>query len=88
MKRVILTGAPGAGKTALLRRLEIAGYGVVEEAATDVIALAQARGVEEPWRNQRFTDDILHLQSFLRPGAGVTTCEITPVSDRPVPPPS
>ena len=31
------------------------------------------------------TDDIVHLQAFLRPGAGVTTCEITPVSDRPVP---
>jgi hypothetical protein len=33
------------------------------------------------------TDDIEHLHAFLRPGAGVTTCDITPVSDRPVPPP-
>ena len=33
------------------------------------------------------TDDILHLQNFLKPGASVTTCEITPVSDQPVPPP-
>ena len=31
------------------------------------------------------TDDIAHLQAFLRPGSGVTTCEITPVSDRPAP---
>jgi hypothetical protein len=31
------------------------------------------------------TDDIKHLQAFLKPGAGVTTCEITPVSDMPVP---
>ena len=30
------------------------------------------------------TDDIAHLQAFLKPGAGVTTCEITPVSDEPV----
>ncbi len=30
------------------------------------------------------TDDIAHLQAFLKPGAGVTLCEITPVSDRPV----
>jgi hypothetical protein len=30
-------------------------------------------------------DDILHLHEFLKPGAGVTTCEITPVSDMPVP---
>jgi hypothetical protein len=29
------------------------------------------------------TDDISHLQAFLRPGTGVTTAEITPVSDRP-----
>ena len=33
------------------------------------------------------TDDIAHLHAFLLPGAGVTTCEITPVSDQPVPPP-
>jgi hypothetical protein len=32
------------------------------------------------------TDDIVHLQKFLQPGAAVTTCEITPVSDKPVPP--
>jgi hypothetical protein len=31
------------------------------------------------------TDDIAHLQTFLRPGAKVTTCEITPVSDKPAP---
>ena len=30
------------------------------------------------------TDDIAHLQEFLKPGAAVTTCEITPVSDKPV----
>ncbi len=33
------------------------------------------------------TDDVSHLQEFLKPGAGVTTSEITPVSDKPVPPP-
>ncbi|HEY6490385.1 MAG: AAA family ATPase [Terracidiphilus sp.] len=37
MKRFILTGMPGSGKTALLRQLELEGFGVVEEAATDVI---------------------------------------------------
>jgi hypothetical protein len=31
------------------------------------------------------TDDIAKLHAFLRPGAGVTTSEITPVSDTPVP---
>ena len=34
MKRFIITGAPGAGKTAILRQLELDGFGVVEEAAT------------------------------------------------------
>jgi hypothetical protein len=33
------------------------------------------------------TDDVRHLHQFLKPGAGVTTAEITPVSDVPVPPP-
>ena len=30
------------------------------------------------------TDDIAKLHAFLTPGAGVTTSEITPVSDTPV----
>jgi predicted ATPase len=62
MRRYILTGAPGAGKTILLRRLELAGYAVVEEAATDLIALAGARGVTEHWRQPDFIDDIVALQ--------------------------
>jgi hypothetical protein len=33
------------------------------------------------------TDDVARLQAFLKPGAAVTKCEITPVSDRPVPHP-
>jgi hypothetical protein len=33
------------------------------------------------------TDDVSQLQAFLQPGAAVTTSEITPVSDKPVPHP-
>nr|WP_326493037.1 AAA family ATPase [Caulobacter sp. SL161] len=62
MKRYILTGAPGAGKTAVLRALEAAGEVVVEEAATDVIALAQAQGVDQPWTDPGFIDAIVSLQ--------------------------
>lgn len=62
MKRFILTGTPGAGKTAILRQLEQDGFGVVEEAATDVIAQQQALGVAEPWRLPSFIDLIVDLQ--------------------------
>lgn len=62
MKRYILTGAPGSGKTAILRQLELDGFNVVEEAATDVIAAAQARGIEEPWKHLSFLDQIATLQ--------------------------
>ena len=62
MKRYILTGAPGAGKTLILRQLELEGFGAVEEAATDLIGLWQARGVAEPWREDFFLDAVAELQ--------------------------
>lgn len=62
MKRFIVTGAPGAGKTAILRQLEHDGFSVVEEAATDVIALEQARGIAEPWTHPSFIDAVANLQ--------------------------
>lgn len=62
MKRYILTGTPGSGKTAIIRQLELDGFTVVEEAATDVIALQQACGVAEPWRHDTFLDAIAELQ--------------------------
>ena len=62
MSRFILTGAPGSGKTAIIRQLELDGFSVVEEAATDVIALWQAQGVAEPWKHPSFIDAIAALQ--------------------------
>jgi predicted ATPase len=58
----VLTGAPGAGKTAILRLLEAGGCPVVEEAATDVIALGHALGNPEPWRDPGFIDKVIALQ--------------------------
>lgn len=62
MRRFIITGAPGAGKTAILRQLELDGYSVVEEAATDIIAALQMQGVREPWADPSFLDAIATLQ--------------------------
>lgn len=64
VKRYILTGTPGCGKTSIIRSLEVAGYLVVEEAATDVIALRQAQGIAEPWTHPSFIDDITNLQKL------------------------
>ncbi len=62
MRRFIITGAPGAGKTAVIRQLELDGFGVVEEAATDVIAAAQALGRAEPRTHPSFLDEVARLQ--------------------------
>ncbi|MFG1708819.1 ATP-binding protein [Nonomuraea sp. M3C6] len=62
MRRYVLTGTPGAGKTSILRCLAELGYGVVEEAATAVIARAQAQGEDEPWTRASFIDEIVTLQ--------------------------
>ncbi|HWF92161.1 MAG TPA: AAA family ATPase [Terriglobales bacterium] len=62
MKNFILTGAPGSGKTVILRQFELGGFGVVKEAATDIIALEQAQGVAEPWKQPSLIDAIVALQ--------------------------
>jgi predicted ATPase len=62
MKRYILTGAPGSGKTSIIRELQNSGYSVVEEAATDVIAIEHARGNPDPWMQHDFIDKIVRLQ--------------------------
>jgi predicted ATPase len=62
MRRFIITGAPGVGKTAIIRQLELDGLSVVDEAATAVIAAEQARGVAEPWTDRSFIDSVANLQ--------------------------
>ena len=62
MRRFIITGAPGAGKTAIIRQLELDGFSVVEEAATDVIAAPHAQGTVQPWAHPAFIDAIANLQ--------------------------
>jgi len=85
VKRFILTGAPGAGKTSVLRALDDQGYAVVAEAATDVIAAGQAGGTGEPWLDPRFTQAIAELQRDrqeqppVRPGAPAQVFDRSPV---------
>jgi predicted ATPase len=62
MRRYIITGAPGAGKTTLVAALRERGYPVVDEAATDVIAREQRLGRPEPWTAPDFVDAVLDLQ--------------------------
>ncbi len=62
MRRFILTGAPGAGKTSTIEVLRDRGYAVIGEAATDVFAAEHARGVDEPWGDPGFIDKIVALQ--------------------------
>ncbi len=61
-KRYVLTGAPGSGKTSVAAGLRHRGYAVVDEAVTDLIAAAQAGGVDEPWLDPTFLDDIVAEQ--------------------------
>lgn len=84
MKRYILTGAPGAGKTAILRALERWGFPVIEEAATDVHALDQASGRPEPWTSPHFLDDILALQSAREHGTSALSSDVQVFDRSPV----
>jgi predicted ATPase len=62
MPRYVLTGAPGAGKTVIVRALERAGETVVDEAATDVIMLEHALGRAAPEQDPEFLAKITALQ--------------------------
>ena len=63
IRRYVLTGAPGSGKTVLAEALRERGHAVVAEAATDVIADLRAQGVDEAWREPAmFADKILAVQ--------------------------
>ena len=60
IRRYVLTGAPGAGKTTLAEALAARGHVVVAEAATDVIARGHRH--QEQGQEGAFTDAILALQ--------------------------
>lgn len=47
IKRIVITGGPGSGKTALINYLEREGYQVMHEISRDVILEAQKDGIEQ-----------------------------------------
>jgi predicted ATPase len=84
MRRYIITGAPGAGKTTILAALRGRGYPVVGEAATDIITRERRRGRVEPWSGPDFIDAIVRLQRRrqLRPVPATATRAAAQVFDR------
>lgn len=62
IKRYILTGTPGCGKTSIINTLKNKNYSIIHEAATDVIAYEQKIGNEKPWEQPNFIDKIISLQ--------------------------
>lgn len=70
MRRYVLTGTPGAGKTTLVRALAAQGFSVVEEAATEVNARMLARGIAQPHLEPDFLDAIAQLQADRLQAAG------------------
>ncbi len=62
MKRYVLTGGPGSGKSSILVALELKGHQVIREAAEDYIKYQQALGVKEPWLEEDFQEKIFWLQ--------------------------
>ncbi len=62
IKRYIITGTPGSGKTSTLHALKDLGYNVIPEAATDIIRSSQKKGILEPWTHPHFIDETIHLQ--------------------------
>lgn len=62
VKRFIFTGTPGSGKTSVIIELEKLGHTVIHEAATNVISIEQAKGIEKPWEEPNFVDQITYMQ--------------------------
>ncbi|HEV8194002.1 MAG TPA: AAA family ATPase [Ktedonobacterales bacterium] len=76
MKRYILTGTAGSGKTSIIHALKRQGYAVVEEAATDISTLEQRQGNPEPWRQPDFIAKIVRLQQQRQLATSTEPCEL------------
>lgn len=59
VKRIVLTGGPGAGKTSLLLGLHARGYAIVHESARAVIRERRASGLSPRSRPSEFASEVL-----------------------------
>lgn len=62
VKKYVLTGGPGAGKTSLLIYLEMLGELTIREASEDLIRYQHALGVAAPRLDPNFEEKVLKLQ--------------------------
>jgi predicted ATPase len=63
IRRYVLTGGPGVGKTTIANYLkEMEGCGSIDEAATRIMKKEISEGVERPWEDPRFTQKIIAVQ--------------------------
>ena len=61
MRRVVITGAPGAGKTVLLQALQSRGYAIVGDMARRIIQERRRRGLSPRPDPQVFAQEVLRL---------------------------
>jgi len=61
MKRYVITGGPGSGKSCVILELELRKEWVTREAAEDYIKLRQAHRIPKPWEEKDFQQKILDL---------------------------
>jgi len=71
-KRYIITGAPGVGKTTIIKYLEGQGEAVVHEAARDLINGELNKGIPKPWPQAEFFEKITTLQKTRQLEASAT----------------
>ncbi len=55
---LVITGGPSVGKTSIINELEEMGEITCREAATDIIADYQAKGIHKPWELSGFETEI------------------------------
>ncbi|MFN3952370.1 MAG: AAA family ATPase [Thermaurantimonas sp.] len=63
--RVVITGAPGSGKTTIITHLKLKGYRVFEEISRDIIRQSLTSGSDIlPWKNLKdFTREVFNRRS-------------------------